>query len=90
MEFHISCHHTPNNCGVHRLQPDSTRSPNAVPNWAEHCEKIGITYIKEGVNPPQHDNVMFVETDDMIKLRDLMEPYQGYWDITVTPVMNLQ
>ena len=23
---------------------------------------------------------MFVETDDMRKLRDLMEPYQGYWD----------
>tara|TARA_B100001013_G_scaffold333369_1_gene250271 strand:- start:291 stop:392 length:102 start_codon:yes stop_codon:yes gene_type:complete len=33
---------------------------------------------------------MFVETDDMSKLRDLMQPYQGYWDITITPVMNLE
>jgi len=90
MEFHISAHHTPNNCGVHRLQADGTRAPNAVPNWAEHCQKVGIKYIKGGVNPPQHDHFMFVETDDMSKLRDLMQPYQGYWDITIIPVMNLE
>ena len=54
MEFHISCHHTPNNCGVHRHEPDGTRSPNAVPNWAEHCKEVGVTYIKGGVNAPQH------------------------------------
>ena len=52
MEFHISCHHTPNNCGVHRHEPDGTRSPNAVPNWAEHCKEVGVTYIKGGVNAP--------------------------------------
>jgi|TARA_B100001146_G_C16073306_1_gene387429 hypothetical protein len=86
MEFHISCHHTPNNCGVHRREPGSS---NTVPNWSEHCKKVGITYIKGGVNPPQHDHFLFVETDDMSKLRDLMQPYQGYWDVTITPVMNL-
>jgi len=46
MEFHISCHHTQNNCGVHRLEPDDTRSPNAVPNWVEHCKKTGC-FVKQ-------------------------------------------
>ena len=64
MEFHISCHHTPINCGGHRLQADRTRSPNTVPNWAAHCEMIGSTYNKGSVNPPQHDHFMFVETDN--------------------------
>ena len=87
MEFHISCHHTPNNCGVHRRTPGEG---NAVPNWAEHCKKNGVTYIKGGVNPPQHNHFMFVETEDMAKLRDLLQPYIGYWDVVITPVMNLQ
>jgi hypothetical protein len=29
---------------------------------------------------------MFVETDDMDKVRDLMLTMMGLWDITVTPV----
>ena len=90
MEFHISCHHTPNNCGVHRHEPDGTRSPNAVPNWAEHCKEVGVTYIKGGVNAPQHNHFLFVETNDMAKLRDLMQPYQGYWEVIITPVMDLK
>jgi len=30
-----------------------------------------------------------VETDDMAKLRDLMQPFIGYWDVVITPVMDL-
>lgn len=87
MEFHISCHHTPNNCAVHRRAPGEA---NVVPNWSEHCKKVGVTYIKGGSNPPQHNHFMFVETDDMSKLRDLMQPYIGYWDVVITPVMNVE
>ena len=87
MAFHISCHNTSNNCGVHRRAHGEA---NTVSNWANHCKKNGVKYIKGGVNPPQHDHFMFVETDDMAKLRNLMQPYIGYWDVVITPVMNLQ
>jgi hypothetical protein len=30
-----------------------------------------------------------VETDDMAKARDLMQPFIGYWDVVITPVMDL-
>ena len=44
MEFHISCHHTPNNCGVHRRAPGEG---NAVPNWSEHCKKTELHISRE-------------------------------------------
>ena len=43
-----------------------------------------------GSNPPQHNHFMFVETDDMSKLRYLMIPYIEYWDVVITPVMNVE
>ena len=83
MEFHISCHHTPDNCAVHRSGPPLAKS------WADHCNEVGVTFIKGGVNAPQHSHFKFVETDDMAKLRDLMQPFIGYWDVVITPVMDL-
>ena len=83
MEFHISCHHTPDNCAVHRSGPPMAKS------WADHCNEVGVTFIKGGVNAPQHSHFIFVETDDMAKLRDLMQPFIGYWDVVITPVMDL-
>mgnify|MGYP000008720223 FL=1 len=83
MEFHISCHHTPDNCAVHRSEPPITKS------WAEHCKEVGVTFIKGVVNAPQHNHFIFVETDDMVKLRNLMHPFIGYWDVVITPVMDL-
>ena len=58
-------------------------------SWADHCKEVGVTFIKGGVNAPQHNHFIFVETDDMSKLRDLMQPFIGYWDVVITPVMNL-
>jgi len=69
MEFHISCHHTPDNCAVHRSESPMTKS------WADHCKEVGVTFIKGGVNAPQHNH--------------LMQPFIGYWDVVITPVMDL-
>ena len=33
--------------------------------------------------------LQFVETDDMAKARDLMQRFIGYWDVVITPVMDL-
>ena len=35
---------------------------------------------------PEHHHFMFVETDDLDKVRELMLPMMGIWDISVTPV----
>ena len=87
MQFHISRHHTPENCVVHR-SPDGLPHP-AVTSWSERCKEVGVEYIKGGVNQPQHQHFLFVETGDMDKLRVLMQPVLGYWNIVITPVLDL-
>ena len=57
--------------------------------WADHCKDVGVTFTKGGVNAPQQNHVIFVETDDMGELRDLMQPFIRYWDVVITPVMDL-
>ena len=57
-----------------------------APNWSERCKKLEITYVTIGACQPQHNHFMFVETDDMDKVRDLMLTMMGLWDITVTQV----
>ena len=81
MRFHISAHHTPNNCAVHR--GDGTAP---VTNWPERCKQIGVEFVAGGGFTSSHLSFMFVETDDVSKLQELMSPVIGYWDVEVTPV----
>ena len=81
MRFHISSHHTPNNCAVHR--GDGTAP---VTNWPERCKQIGVEFVAGGGFNSSHLSFMFVETDDVSKLQELMSPVIGYWDVEVTPV----
>ena len=57
-----------------------------APNWSERCKELEITYVAGGACQPQHNHFMFVETDDMDKVRDLTLTMKGILDITVTPV----
>ena len=61
MRFHISSHHTPNNCAVHR--GDGTAP---VTNWPERCKQIGVEFVAGGGFNSSHLSFMFVETDDSI------------------------
>ena len=54
------------------------------------AKKSGLNTLKMGKNAPQHNHFMFVETDDMDKLRALMQPVMGYWDIVITSVVDLK
>ena len=81
MRFHISSHHTPGNCAVHR--GDGTPP---VTDWPRRCNEIGVKFIAGGSLPTSHLHFMFVETDDVVKITELMEPVIGYWDVEVTPV----
>ena len=91
MLFHISSHHTPENCGVHRNPTAEDGSPTPmITDWGARCQEIGVKYVMGAVNQPQHSHFMFIETDDMTKLRDLMQPVMGYWDIVITPVADLK
>ena len=79
MLFHISCHRTPDNCGVHRNPTADDGAPTpTISDWGARCREIGVTQINGGINAPQHNHFMFVETDDMNKLRALMQPVMGY------------
>ena len=90
MQFHISAHHTPDNCGVHRLPDNPDGSPVAtVTDWPGRCKEVGVKFIKGGVCHPSHLHFMFVETDDYEKLRVLMQPVMGYWDIVISAVTDL-
>ena len=81
MRFHISSQHTPDNCAVHR--GDGTPP---VTNWRARCKEVGVEFIEGDSCPPSHLSFMFVETDDMEKLRVLMQPVIGWWQVVITPV----
>jgi len=81
MRFHISSHHTPNNCAVHR--GDGTPP---VTDWRARCKEVGVEFVAGGSCPPMHSGFMLVESDDMAKLQTLMQPVIGYWDVVITPV----
>ena len=81
MRFHISSHHTPNNCAVHR--GDGTPP---VTDWRARCKEVGVEFVAGGSCPPMHSGFMLVEADDMVKLQTLMQPVIGYWDVVITPV----
>ena len=73
---------TGRNCGF--ANPD--KGIPQAPNWADRCKEMGITYVAGGGCQPEHKGFMFVETDDMTKLRDLLQPVMGRMEIEVTPV----
>ncbi len=81
MRFHISSHHTPDNCAVHR--GDGTAP---VTDWRARCQEVGVDFVAGGGCSPMHSSFMFVETDDMAKLRDLLQPVMGRMEIEVPPV----
>ena len=81
MRFHISSHHTPDNCAVHR--GDGTPP---VTDWRARCKEVGVEFVAGGSCPPMHSGFMLVEADDMAKLQTLMHPVIGYWDVVITPV----
>ena len=71
-------------------QADDGAPTPTITDWGARCQEIGVAYVKGGINGPQHNHFMFVETDDMDKLRTLMQPVMGYWDILITPVVDLK
>ena len=81
MRFHISSHHTPDNCAVHR--GDGTPP---VTDWRARCKELGVEFVAGGSCPPMHRGFMLIEADDMVKLQTLMQPVIGYWDVVITPV----
>ena len=85
MRFHISSHHTPDNHASRR--GDGTPR---VHNWPERCKELGIEFVAGGNFNASHLNFMFVETDDVSKLTELMRPVIGYWDVEVTPVRAIE
>ena len=57
-----------------------------APNWSERCKELGMTYVTGGAYQPEHHHFMFVETDDLDKVHELMLSMMGIWDISVVPI----
>ena len=81
MRFHVSAQHTPENCAVHH--GDGTPP---VTNWPERCKEVGVEFVAAGGCASSHLFLMFVETDDMSKLQELLAPVIGYWQVEINPV----
>ena len=84
MRFHISSHHTPELCGI-----GNPGKFTPVPTWPERCKELGIEYVIEGGCQPEHFHFMVVDTDDMVKVTELMRPMLGRWTSKVTPIANI-
>ena len=82
MRFHIDSKHSPENCGL----ANPNQGIPMAPHFSERCKELGMTYVAGGGCQPEHHHFMFVETDDLDKVSELMLPMMVIWDISVTPV----
>jgi len=80
MRFHIKGQHSPENCfSGHGLT-------YPVLNWPERCKELRIDFVAGGACNPEHSIFMLVETDDMDKITELVNPVLGRFVYEVTPV----
>ena len=71
-------------CNVGTNFAFSLKMVSTVDCYARLCTKSNL--LLSGACQPEHHHFMFVETDDLDKVRELMLPMMGIWDISVTPV----
>ena len=81
MRFHISSHHTPNNCAVHRGDGSAP-----VTDWRARCKEVDVEFMGSDGCTPMHSNLMLVEADNIGNLQISMQPVLRYRDVEITPV----
>ena len=77
--------------GAWRYVAEGAEDRPCMPSYARTLQSLAtLPGSKQGdVNAPQPNHFIFVETDSNGKLRDLMQPFIGYCDLVITPVMDL-
>jgi len=80
MRFHIKGQHSPENC----FSGHGLTSP--VSSWPERCKERGIEFVAGGQCNPEHSIFLLVETDDMDKITESVNPVLGRFVYEVTPV----
>ena len=84
MRFHVSSHHTTELFGI-----GNPGKFAPVPTWPEPGRELGIEYVIGGGCQPEHSHFMIVDTDDMVKVTELMRQMLGRWTSKVTPIANI-
>jgi len=83
MLFHVTLDHTPEQC------PIVTTGGNPMPEVIGRANDTGVKVISVLGAKPQHCVYLVLETDDVTKLNDFLDPVLGWAKCGITPVASM-
>ena len=84
MLFHVTLDHTPEDCPIVRT------GASDVPEMLARADETGVKVISALGARPQHCVYLVLETDDINKLNDFLEPVLSWVKCEITPVGTIQ
>ena len=84
MLFHVTLDHTPEDCPIVRT------GASDVPEMLGRADETGVKVISALGARPQHCVYLVLETDDINKLNDFLEPVLSWVKCEITPVGTIQ
>ena len=83
MLFHVTLDHTPEDCPIVRT------GASDVPEMLARADETGVKVISALGARPQHCVYLVLETDDINKLSDFLEPVLSWVKCEITPVSTI-
>ncbi len=83
MLFHVTLDHTPEDCPIVRT------GASDVPEMLARADETGVKVISALGARPQHCVYLVLETDDINKLNDFLEPVLSWVKCEITPVSTI-
>jgi len=84
MFFHVTLDHTPEACPVVVTSGNST-----MPAMLARADETGVKVVGAFAGRPQHRVFFVLETDDVAKLNDFLDPALSWTKCEIDPVNNL-
>ncbi len=83
MFFHVTLDHTPEAC------PVVTSGNATMPAMLARADETGVKVVGAFAGRPQHRVFFVLETDDVAKLSDFLDPALSWTKCEIDPVNNL-
>ena len=83
MLFHVTLDHTPEDCPIVRT------GASDVPEMLARADETGVKVISALGARPQHCVYLVLETDDINKLNDFLDPVLSWVKCEITPVSTI-
>ena len=83
MLFHVTLDHTPEDCPIVRT------GASDVPEMLARADETGVKVISALGARPQHCVYFVLDTDDINKLNDFLEPVLSWVKCEITPVSTI-